>query len=154
MTALTAGDLLWLEKRIERWIRFGRIAEETIVDRRRRIVGFEPDSVFAFARWASNNYGTIASRIDILRAIAPHERCATVPFVTPGADILLRQAGWPKVEAVLRAIDAVEAAGIAPEEACPDHWRHVHQRLSAGLTPRAYTRARHEAWRKRVAVTA
>ena len=38
--ALTNVELTWLENRIEHWIRFGRIAEETIVDRRRRVVSF------------------------------------------------------------------------------------------------------------------
>ena len=41
-TALTHVELTWLEKRIEHWIRFGRIAEEKVLDRRRRIVSFAP----------------------------------------------------------------------------------------------------------------
>ena len=49
-TGLTHVELTWLEKRIEHWIRFGRIAEERIFDRRRRIVSFAPGSVFAFVR--------------------------------------------------------------------------------------------------------
>jgi hypothetical protein len=28
----------------------------------------------------------------------------------------------------------------------PEHWRHVHNRLAAGETPRPYTRERHRAW--------
>ena len=39
---LTRVELTWLEKRIEHWIRFGRTAEETIVNRRRRVVSFAP----------------------------------------------------------------------------------------------------------------
>ena len=70
-TALTHVELTWLEKRIEHWIRFGRIAEEKVLDRRRRIVSFAPGGVFAFVRWASNDFGTIISRIDIVRAVAP-----------------------------------------------------------------------------------
>jgi hypothetical protein len=66
--------------------------------------------------------------------------------VEPGAEILLRISGWPKVNEVLRAIDAVEQTGVAPEEVCPDHWRHVMNRLAAGEQPRAYTRERHRAW--------
>ncbi len=53
----THVELTWLEKRIEHWIRFGRIAEETIVDRRRRVVSFAPGDVFAFVRWAANDFG-------------------------------------------------------------------------------------------------
>ena len=149
MSARTHVELLWIKQRIERWIRFGRIADETILDRRRRIVGFDPGSVFAFVRWAANDYGTVVSRIDILRAVSPGERRATVPYVTPGGDILLRLSGWPKVEAVLAAIDAIDALGIAPEDVCPDHWRHLHHRITAQELPRPYTAARHAAWLKR-----
>jgi hypothetical protein len=38
MGELTHVDLVWLKKRIENWIRFGRTAEEHVVDRQRRIV--------------------------------------------------------------------------------------------------------------------
>lgn len=146
MTTLTDVKLLWLEKRIEHWIRFGRIAEEQVVDCSRRVVCFPPGSVFAFVRWASNDHGTLVSRIDILRAAAPGEPLSTVPGVTPGGEILLRISGWPKVERVLAAIDAVEALGLRAEDACPDHWQHVHNRISAGAVPRPYARDRHRAW--------
>ncbi len=149
MSDLTHVELTWVEKQIEHWIRFGHIAEEKILDRRRRVVSFAPNSVFAFVRWASNDFGTVVSRIDILRAVAPSERCATVPYVRPGGDILLRVSGWPKVERVLQAIDAVEATGVDPADAAPDHWRHVHNRLTASEVPRSYSRARHQAWLRR-----
>src|SRR5580704_13065646 len=70
MSDLTHVELFWLEKRIENWIRFGHAAEEQILDKRRRILSFAPGSIFAFVRWASNDFGTIISRIDILRAVA------------------------------------------------------------------------------------
>ena len=75
-----------------------------------------------------------------------------MPDVAPGGESLLRLSGWPKVEAALVAIDAVEGIGIAAEDACPDHWRHVHHRLTAGLTPRGYSAGRHDAWLKRRAI--
>lgn len=107
---MTRVDLTWIEKRIEHWIRFGRVAVNEIVDRRRRIVRFRPGAVFAFVRWASNDYGTIISRIDIVRAVSVGESFTTLPFVRPGGDILLKIEGWPKVSQVLAAIDAAEAA--------------------------------------------
>jgi hypothetical protein len=151
---LTHVELTWVEKQIEHWIRFGHVAEEKILDRRRRVVSFVPNSVFAFVRWASNDFGTVVSRIDILRAVAPGERCATVPYVRPGGDILLRISGWPKVERVLQTIDAVEATGVDPADAAPDHWRHVHNRLAASEVPRSYSSARHQAWLRRRAIEA
>ena len=146
---LTQVELTWIEKKVEYWIRFGKEKEEQIVDRHRRVLAFSPHSVFAFVRWASNDHGTVISRIDIVRAIMPGERYQTLPFVRPGGDILLKMEGWPKVEQVLRHIDAVEAAGVDACAVAPDHWRHVHNRMSAGQEPRAYTVERHQAWLKR-----
>jgi hypothetical protein len=152
VTALTEVELAWYEGQVERWIRFGRIAAERIIDRPRRVVCFAPQSSFAYVRWASNGYGTVVSRIDILRAATPGEPMSTVPYVTPGAEILLRLSGWAKVQLVLQAIDAVEALGVEPTDVPPDYWRHVHNRITAGQHPRPYTLARHRAWllRRRV----
>jgi hypothetical protein len=143
---LTHVELIWMEKQIEHWIRFGHDVAEQILDRRRRILSFTPNSIFAYVRWAANDYGTVVSRIDILRAVVRGEAFSTVGYVRPGGEILLRASGWPNVERVLQAIDAVEQAGVDPADACPDHWRHVHNRLAAGEGPRPYTRERHAAW--------
>lgn len=153
MSDLTHVELLWLEKRIENWIRFGHHAEEQILDRQRRILSFAPGNIFAFIRWVSNDFGTVISRIDIVRPVAAGQRCATVPYVRPGGDILLRLSGWPKVERVLQITDAIEALDIDPADAAPDYWHHVHNRLSVNEVPRAYTRSRHQAWlhRRRIA---
>jgi len=53
---------------------------------------------------------------------------------------------------VLQAIDSVEQIGIDPADACPDHWRHLHNRLTAGEVSRPYSREQHRAWllRKRI----
>jgi Protein of unknown function (DUF2840) len=147
--ALTYVDLIWIEKHLQRWIRFGRMVSERIIDRWRSTVGFAPGSIFAFVRWAANDYGTIVSRIDILRAVRPGEACSTVDYVRPGGESLLRLSGWPKVERALQAIDAIEALDLDPVDAAPDHWRYVHNRLIAGAVPHPYTRERHAAWLKR-----
>lgn len=149
---MTEVELIWIERRLEHWLRFGRIAAERIVSRKTRIVSFRPNAILAFVRWASNDYGTIHSRVDIMRAVMPGESYTTAPFVRPGGELYLSIEGWPKVCAVLEAIDAVEAAGVDPYDAAPDHWRHVHNRLSAGERPRLYTAERHAAWLKRKAI--
>ena len=150
---LTHVELTWIEKKIEFWLRFGRRAEEKILDRRRSISSFKPGSIFAFVRWASNDFGTVLSRMDIVRTVAPGERYQTLPFVRPGGEILLRVDGWPKVERVLQFIDAVEALDVDPADAAPEYWRHLHNRLAAGHAPRAYSREQHDAWLKRRSVT-
>ena len=154
MTVLTEIELYWFEGRIERWIRFGQEVDERILDRRRRVLAFKPGTVIAFVRWASNDFGTVVSRIDILRAVDQGKACSTVPFVTPGGEILLRSFGWPKVERVLKAIDAVEALGVDAGDADPNHWRHIHNRIAVGLEPRPYTRERHRAWLMRQGIEA
>ena len=146
MSALTEVELYWLEGRIERWIRFGREVEERVIDRRKRVLAFAPGTVFAFVRWASNDHGTVVSRIDIMCAIEHGKAHSTVPCVTLGGEILLRSFGWPKVERVLKVVDGVDALGVDPADADPNHWRHVHNRLTAGQEPRPYTRERHRAW--------
>ena len=142
MSTPTEVELYFVKGKIERWIRFGTPVSDQY-DRsppaHRRPSRRAPFS--ASCAGLPNEHGTRVSRIDILRACADGEPRSTVPGVKPGAEILLRAFGWDKVQRVLRAIDAVEALGFAPQEICPDHWRHVHSRLAAGLTPRAPIRA-------------
>jgi len=144
--SLTHVELIWIEKRIENWLRFGRAVQEQILDDHRRRVSFHPDGVFMFVRWTANDFGTVLSRLDVVRAVEPGQPCQTLPFVRPGGDILLRVDGWPKVESVLRIVDAIEAQGIDPCDVSPDHWRHVHNRMAADEAPGSYTRQRHRAF--------
>ena len=118
---LTRVELTWVEGRTEYWIRFGHEAGTQILDRNRRVVSFGPGSVFAFVRWAANDYGTINSRIDIVRAVEPGEAYQTLPFVRPGGEILLKIEGWPKVEA-------------ANDAACLGIWAETRDRF-LGRTP-------------------
>ncbi|UFZ02624.1 DUF2840 domain-containing protein [Bradyrhizobium ontarionense] len=152
MSELTRVQLLWLQGKIENRIRFGRTVQELRLDHYRREFSFIPGSVFAFVHWSSNDYGTVLSRIDILQAVRAGEACATVPFVDPGAAILLQAFGWPKVERVLQHIDAIEALGIDPVDVAPDHWRHVQNRLASNEPPRPYTPLRNRAWLHRRSV--
>lgn len=148
-TALTEVECNWIEGRFEQWIRFGRVASERIVDRRTAIKCFRPGAIFAFVQWRSNDYGTISSSIVIMRAVDIGEAYSSYPSITPGGDCLLDIRGWPKVRQVLGAIDAVDTAGVDACDASPEHWRHVGNRLSAGLPFRPYTAERHAAWLKR-----
>lgn len=143
---LTHVTLVWREGMHEDWLRFGKPVAERIIDRRTRIESYAPGQVFAFVRWASNDYGTVRSRLDVLLAVGEGEPVTRFPQITPGAEILLSVSGWRKVERVFKLIDAIEALGIDPCEVAPDHWRHVHNRLIAAETPRGYSPARHRAW--------
>ena len=147
---ITWVELVWVERRVERWIRFGRSAAERIADRRTRFVGFAPNEVFGFVRWGANAQGrTTLSRLDIIRATARGEAFATVPGVLPGGELLLRLSGWPVVERALELVDQVEALDIDPADVAPDYWRHAHNRLRVGEAARTYSRERHAAWLRR-----
>lgn len=146
---LTWVELVFYAGRIERWIRFGHAADERIVDRRRRWLGFVPGAVFAFVRWQAGDRGTVASRMTILRAVAAGAAHTTAPGVRPGGEVLLRLSGWPRVQRALAAVDQVEQLGLDPADAAADHWRQLHNRLSARREPEPYTPLRHLAWRLR-----
>lgn len=149
VSTATTVELIWLKGRLQRWVRFGRPASEIIHDRPRRAVTFVPGAVFALVHWEAGDYGTTLSRLWVLRAVEPGEPFDRVPFVNPGAEILLDLKIWVKVRAGLEVIDVIEARGINPERVCPDHWRHVGGRIAVAEPPAPYTRARHRAWLSR-----
>ena len=146
---MTEVALVFYEGRIEHWLRFGTHQREQILDRRRRVIGFAPGEVFAFVRWEANDYGTVLSCLDILRACGPGEAVTTLPGVTPGGEILLRLNGWPRVKRALDTIAAIEQLGIDPTDVAPDWWRHLHNRIVCNLSHRAYSRAQHAVWLRR-----
>ena len=149
VSAFTEVELTAIDGRSAQWIRFGRVAAERIVGPCTRILSFRPGAIFAFVRWTSNDFGTVHFSIQILRAGTAGTPCQARPFVRPGAETLLRVDGRRWVRKLLDAIDAVEAEGIDACDASPDHWRHIADRLAAGLPFRPYTAARHAAWLRR-----
>ena len=72
-SGLTEVEMTWVEGRLEQWLRFGRVAAETFLNRRTRVAAFRPGAVFALVRWTSNDYGTVHSAIAIAAAVAPGE---------------------------------------------------------------------------------
>lgn len=148
---LTHVTLVWREGEREDWLKFGKPVAERIIDRRQRVESYAAGQVFALVRWASNDYGTIRSTLDIVRAVAVDEPCTPIAQVDPGGELLLSVKGWSGVVQVFSLIDAIEASGIDACEVAPDHWRHVHNRMAGRERPRGYTPARHRAWLQRKA---
>lgn len=142
---LTQIDLTWIEGEVEQWLRFGTAVAEHRTDRHRRVLSFAPGATFGLARWASNGFGTVLSRLDIVRTVEPGVALQTLQLVRPGGAVLLTVRGWQRVERALNHIDAIEAVGIDPTEVDPDHWRHVHHRIAAGQEPSVYAIGRHRA---------
>ena len=146
---LTTVELVFYRERTERWLRFGRDVGERLLDRRRRLILFAAESVFAFVRWEGNDHGTVLSRIDILRACCVGEAMSTVPGISPGGEVLLRLSGWPRVKRVFDLIAAIEGSGIDPVDVAPEYWRHAHNRIATGQVPRLYRSDQHDAWLRR-----
>lgn len=149
---LTHVTLVWREGQREDWLKFGKPVAERILDRHQRIESYAAGQVFGLVRWASNDYGTIRSALDIVRAVGAGEPCTPIAQVDPGGELLLSVRGWPKVAQVLHLIDGIEASGIDPCEVAPDHWRHVHNRMAGREVPRGYSLTRHRAWLQRKAL--
>ena len=146
---LTHVTLFWRKGSQEDWLKFGKPVADRIVSRSERIESYAASQVFGLVRWASNDYGTVRSALDIVRAVDGHEPCTPVQQVDPGGEVLLSVHGWPKVAQVFRLIDVIEAAGIDPCDVAPDHWRHIHNRMAGREVPRDYSPARHRAWLQR-----
>ena len=146
---LTLVELTFISGKIEQTTLFGRPAREETVDDTRRILYYRPHSIFALARWSQTAFGSTVSRLDVLRATLPGEPYVLLPFVRPGAQILLRLDGSAKVEHVKKLIDEIWSIGVDPADTAPDYWLHVGNRLAADQEPRPYSKARHAVWKLR-----
>lgn len=120
----------------------------------RRSIFFRAGATCAVVRGTSSDFGTVHSSIAIVSAVAAGRPCACLPHVQPGGELLLRVDGRAKVQRVLAAIDAVEAAGLDACDVSPDHWRHVSDCVGAGTLFRPYGTERHAAWLRRRAIEA
>ena len=142
----TRVAIRFVPKRINHWLRFGGPVRHRYLDRQRAVAWFNPDDIFGYVRWEANDYGTVLWRLYVLRAGRPDDVMGRVPGVFPGADMLLRLDGKAKVKRGLAHIETLERAGFDPAQIAPDHWCHLHNRLSLGETPRLYTADQHHAW--------
>jgi len=149
---LTHVELVFRPGKIEHWLRFGAPIKRTGIDKKRSVASFNPHQTFAFMRWASNDHGTVISRLDIVRTVGPLEAYQTLPFVRPGGEILLRIDNWEKIERVNQLMDTLELSGISLTDVSADYWRHVHNRLSVNQEPHLYTKIQHKAWLMRTKV--
>lgn len=141
---LTAVRLLHRPDQADAWLRFGQPLRERRRGRR-GVALFAPGSVFAYVDWRAGDYGTIHWTLAILRAGQPVGRLTRWPGVRPGAELLLGVRGKAAVARAFAAIDTVEAAGIAPEQVDPDHWRCTANRIATRSELRPFDGAAHEA---------
>lgn len=138
-------SLAFVDQRVNVWLRFGKPARETVLNRWRRIAVFESGAVCCMVKWIANDYGTALWQLMVLQAPMPFEGAQRVAGVVPGARILLRAEGELQVKAVLVVIDGVEALGIDPIAVAVTYWRTVGNRLAARQPLLEYTPERHAA---------
>ena len=75
---------------------------------------FSEGSRFALDFWARNTYGTIQWRCFVCEAIAPGIEAETVPYVRPGARVLLQTKGAAQSRLFLAWLSEVEDRGVNP----------------------------------------
>jgi len=129
--SLTRIRLTFIRHQTNVWLRFGHAVKERIIDTHRRDVYFTPHAILGCITWRGAAHGTSVWRVDVLRAVAIHERASQLSNVSPGAEILLRVSGASKVPALLALFDRIETAGIKLIAVSPDYWRCVHNRFAA-----------------------
>jgi len=144
--SLTRVSIVFVEERINLYLRFGRPQQEHRLDHRQCCAFFLPGACFARILWQANDYGTTRWQLLVLQACLPQDRMHRIPGIRPGARILLHVEGERRVQAVLAQIDAIEALGIDPCDVSPAYWRTLGNRLAARLLPPIYTVERHTAW--------
>lgn len=135
---LTRATVLFLDGKVNDRVRFGRPAEERIIDRRCRVELYAPGSTFGYVQWRADQFGTQLWRLWVLRAVKPGDRASTVPGIAPGADILLSLSGQASVARALALVDAIESGGHHPADAPDDYWRMAGNRLAAGAALRVF----------------
>ncbi len=147
---LTHVELTWIEKKIEYWIRFGR--------RRPRADSRSPPAYrllpaglhlrvrpLGLQRF---RHGHLAHRHRARRLATanPIRRCRSCARAVTSCSS--SKAGRRSSTYSSSSTPSRHSASIR-RTVSPDHWRHVHNRLTAGHEPRAYTFEQHRAFLKR-----
>ncbi|WP_417625241.1 DUF2840 domain-containing protein [Paremcibacter congregatus] len=127
-------------------LRFGRPYQVKTLGPTRTEYRFLPTSVFGYLRWQERSFGRTDRQYFILQAASAGEPIVRVRGVYPGVFLLLEARGALRVKRALNLIDALEAAGFAPETVSPDYYRHCHNRIKMREEIHAYTHAQHQAW--------
>ena len=116
---------------------FGRPVKTERLSSKSTLHVFEPEQIFGFVRWRSDEYGTQTWRVIVAQAGCAGERLTRIPGIQPGAHLLLHAFGKARAKRALRVIDLLSEAHVLHEIA-PAYWRHVHLQISRNLVPEPY----------------
>lgn len=95
----------------------------------RKVYSFTAGSRFALDLWRRNAYGTIQWRCFVCEAASPGVPRDLVPFVTPGARVLLSTKGAAQSRLFLAWLAQLEASGADLLRCPPETFEAAHFRL-------------------------
>src|SRR6266702_4856832 len=91
--SLTRVSLVYLEQRINLYLRFGHPVRELRIDRWRRYAFFSPTTNFCRVYWESNEFGTTRWQLLVLGTCTSRDAMQCIMGIQPGARLLLRAEG-------------------------------------------------------------
>lgn len=142
---LTRVALKFVPQQVNVWLKFGKPILELRKDSSLRYALFEPGQIFCRLAWFANEFGTTQWTLMILKAARLGEPVSVIEGVMPGAQVLLRLSGQPRVLQVLDWFDDLERAGAQLPELPESFWQMAHHRLQARLPLPIFTPERQRA---------
>ena len=146
MTSKTLVSLIFIPRRMNVYLRFGRPVEVRDIDQRKRVALFGPGSVFCRIWSQSNEYGNTRWELSVLETVGPGESAQRVVGIAPGAKLLLHVDTPRGRRSVMNLIESIEKQGIDPTHVAPTYWQTVHGRLAARCEPVGYSGEQHQAY--------
>lgn len=146
MTPKTLVSLIFIPRRMNVYLRFGRPLEVRDIDRRKRVAVFAPGSVFCRIWSQSNDFGNTRWELAVLQALGPGESGERVVGIAPGAKLLLHVDTLRGRRAATELIEAIERQVIDATQVAPTYWRTVHGRIAARCKASRYTSEQHQAY--------
>lgn len=146
MTPNTLVSLIFIPRRMNVYLRFGRPLEVREIDHRKRVALFTPGSVFCRVWSQSNDFGNTRWELTVLQAIGPGESGQRVVGVAPGAKVLLHVNTPRGRRAATELIEAIEKQDIDATHVTPAYWRTIHGRIAARCEPVRYSSEQHQAY--------
>ena len=142
---LTRVSLVFIPDRVNVWLRFGQPVGKRYLDEDRSIADFMPGEIFCRVDWRSGRYGTTSWQLLILQTCSPDESVLQIAGIQPGAELLLRASGQPRVLQLLNYLDDIEQRAVDLSRVPATFWRLAHHQMQARLPLPEYTAARHQA---------
>lgn len=131
----TAIELVYITSRVNCWLRFGEIAERTIVDRSRMLAFIEAGEIFAYIRWFANEYGTQHWSAYVVKAGVAGASVTRIPGVRPGGEVLCSFKGAVLSKRLLTLAEDLEGRGVTVSQLSENYWRQCQLRLHLRMTP-------------------